>query len=1055
MSLPGSLETHGGADADPPATSTDFARLVIRNADGVAVVKDVLRHTTLIGSRSGCNIQLVSPEVAPVHCALTWEPEGIIVRPLRSAFEVRVNGTPVHLAGLSHGDELQIGSFSCRLETNLAAAKFPARGREQVSSAAATPGGDNQSTPFARFVIRNRDGALVRKDLSHHTTLIGSLSGSNVQLVAPELSPVHCLVTRESGGLRIRDLRSRNGTRVNGRAMEICWLRNGDCVEVGPFVCRVETSISSPDSSGDDKRDHRFEVEGVVDRAAVERAELAREREELAAGAADLDVERQRIAALQAELQLHSIDLERSRAELEAERRKFADELRQIEQNRLQLDLARSELIADRSRYEEDSRKLEQFQADLERLHADLEREREQIAAERRKIEQQTNSLLAEKKWTDDAAGRYRAELEQLTRLEEKIRQTENELIRQQMELSSQKNQLGADLLAVQSQAQIFDDERATFADERARFDARVNAWESERERFHQESQRSSSKAEKLLEESAVLAKQRADLLAEKWELSNTAERLRAEQAECAAVRERLEADRKGLESEKALLEAEFAAIQHEREDFHRDQERSAQAAAALERERLKLSQDRTRLEAELRDLGELSAQREAGRDQGREEETRQAAARTELDGLRETLKRQEAALARATADVLQRNEDLLRRRQQLRSEQAFLRSGKRQFQAALHEFRAEEERFRRAVASTRMQRKSLRKQRRDLRAAGGDLATSMFPFRPEWVSPDRVRGLSDEGGMKPRLLDVGDTSVVFVVEESGSRSQVVLKVISSAFADAAGRPEIELRWRASLKLNHPHLVRTLRIDDGGEALCLAMEYVEGVTLKELIALHRCLGWREAAGYGFQAALGLDHLHEAGLIHGNIRPSHLLVEEDGTLKILTSAVSDGWTGSSVPPDQPGHDIPEAADYIAPEQTLDSSPVDRRADIYSLGCVLYHALTGIVPFAANTVHQKLEAHRTKVVQPLRRFAPDIPKDLLLAVKTMIAKQPEERYASAAQAAQALAPFARRIPAWIGCEPILASRIDRIRESLFAGVAHGLLEPDQGRDETFKR
>jgi serine/threonine-protein kinase len=177
-----------------------------------------------------------------------------------------------------------------------------------------------------------------------------------------------------------------------------------------------------------------------------------------------------------------------------------------------------------------------------------------------------------------------------------------------------------------------------------------------------------------------------------------------------------------------------------------------------------------------------------------------------------------------------------------------------------------------------------------------------------------------------------------------------------------------------------------------------------------------------------------------------------LIEEEGSVKILVSGVSGGWTGSNVFRDQPGHDLHEAADYVAPEQTFDSSPVDQRADIYSLGCVLYHALTGTVPFSANTVHQKVEAHRTKLVLPPQRFAPDIPKDLVLAIKKMTAKQPEDRFPSGAEAAQALAPFARRVPAWIGCEPILASRIDRLREQLFAGAAQHLLEPDLRRNET---
>ena len=162
----------------------EFARLVIRNAESALAVKDVLRHTTLIGSLPGCNIQLIAPDVAPVHCALTLEADGLYVRDLRSMVGTRVNGVPVEIAGLSDGDELQIGSFHCRLETNLRGvsdaedARVTARGASTSETGTASGAQTDSTKVVATLFIRNRDGAVVKKDLTRRTTLVGSMQGA-------------------------------------------------------------------------------------------------------------------------------------------------------------------------------------------------------------------------------------------------------------------------------------------------------------------------------------------------------------------------------------------------------------------------------------------------------------------------------------------------------------------------------------------------------------------------------------------------------------------------------------------------------------------------------------------------------------------------------------------------------------------------------------------------------------------------------------------------------------------------------------------------------------
>ena len=217
---------------------------------------------------------------------LTREADGFHIRNLRNAAGTRVNDVVVEISPLCDGDEVHLGPFVCRLETNVAAAAGTGNVRPLVPSGTAT------------LVVRNRDGATVRKVLSRHTTLIGTLPQANVQLAAPEISPAHCIVTREADGLRVRDLRSRNGTRVNGATYEVRHLRNDDVLEVGPFVCLIETDIESSTAESSDRFDRRFHVDMEQPRSD-ERDSITAEREQLAAALAGIESSRKELKELE------------------------------------------------------------------------------------------------------------------------------------------------------------------------------------------------------------------------------------------------------------------------------------------------------------------------------------------------------------------------------------------------------------------------------------------------------------------------------------------------------------------------------------------------------------------------------------------------------------------------------------------------------------------------------------------------------------------------------------------------------------------------------------
>src|SRR5262249_4013295 len=152
----------------------------------------------------------------------------------------------------------------------------------------------------------------------------------------------------------------------------------------------------------------------------------------------------------------------------------------------------------------------------------------------------------------------------------------------------------------------------------------------------------------------------------------------------------------------------------------------------------------------------------------------------------------------------------------------------------------------------------------------------------------------------------------------------------------------------------------------------LVLEYVEGISLAELVRARGPLPVAEACSYARQAALGLQHAHEQGMVHRDIKPHNLMVTPSGQVTILDFGLARlARAPEDAPPETavaaaplpgPGA-VMGTADYIAPEQAADPRSTDTRADIYSLGCTLYHLITGLPPFPDGTVQDKLAKHTT--------------------------------------------------------------------------------------------
>lgn len=262
--------------------------------------------------------------------------------------------------------------------------------------------------------------------------------------------------------------------------------------------------------------------------------------------------------------------------------------------------------------------------------------------------------------------------------------------------------------------------------------------------------------------------------------------------------------------------------------------------------------------------------------------------------------------------------------------------------------------------------------------------------------------------------LGEGGMGQVFKAQHRNLRRVVAIKLIRKerlAHPDAVRRFEREVR--AAAALSHPHIVRAYDADQIGDAHLLVMEYIEGACdLSHLVQRLGPLPVSQACAYIRQAALGLQHAFERGMVHRDIKPHNLLLTADGCIKVLdmglarlTPAVSDGSSTGAGTMTQEGA-VMGTPDYIAPEQALDSHTVDIRADIYALGCTLYYLLAGRVPFPGGTLMEKLLKHRLSEPVPLSEFRRELAPEVAEIVARMMAKRPENRYQSPAEVAAAL-------------------------------------------------
>jgi serine/threonine protein kinase len=315
-------------------------------------------------------------------------------------------------------------------------------------------------------------------------------------------------------------------------------------------------------------------------------------------------------------------------------------------------------------------------------------------------------------------------------------------------------------------------------------------------------------------------------------------------------------------------------------------------------------------------------------------------------------------------------------------------------------------------------------------------LALAEYLVEIDWLTAYQVRVLfSGQWGdlaIGPyQVLDrlgEGGISEVFKAWDTLRGRVVALKVLRQHLArktDAIRQFQRELQ--AVTRLSHPNIIKTFDANQVGALHYFAMEFVEGMDLDHFVQHVGPLPMEQACDFVRQVSQGLQHAHQLGLVHRDVKPANLflihppLPEGEGdplagpprrgldpVVKIIDwglarlmrgpgEAAADGETGG------PEHEreaekgmLIGTADYIAPEQAHDASIVDTRADIYSLGCTFYYLLTGRPPFPGPSLMQKLLQHQEAEPEPVGQLRPDLPPDLATVVQRMMAKKPEDRF-----------------------------------------------------------
>jgi serine/threonine protein kinase len=299
---------------------------------------------------------------------------------------------------------------------------------------------------------------------------------------------------------------------------------------------------------------------------------------------------------------------------------------------------------------------------------------------------------------------------------------------------------------------------------------------------------------------------------------------------------------------------------------------------------------------------------------------------------------------------------------------------------------------------------------------SGGQLSS----FQARKLLQGTARGLLLGAYQVLAPIGRGGMSTVYLARDNRDQQLLALKVLPPGKAQSEER--LLARFRREMELcqlvAHPHLARTYEVGVCKGVYFIAMEFIPGQSLHRLVGRQGPLDVPRAARLFIEVAAALEHAHDRSLIHRDLKPSNIMVTPNDHAKVLDLglALLEGEERTDREIIGGRGYVVGTMDYIAPEQTEDATRVGPRSDVYALGCTLYFALTGQPPFPGGTPLEKIHRHRSEQPVPVPELNPCVPHGFISVLRQMMAKNPDQRFASAAEVQTELRP-------WASAEPVL--------------------------------